>query len=255
MSKVLVTGGGGFIGTNLIFSLVQSGFIVTLYDNYSTPHSNYIHGSIQGLQNIRIIVDDLLDFTAIESAVEGQDYIVHLAAQKSIDDSIKDPVNSTKQNVLGMVNMLYAAKKYNVKRVIFASTAAVYGYNDHFPLSESEVLDPRSPYALEKIVGEQYLKLFYNLYGLQSVSLRIFNVYGPYQYSEKPHCGGVTIVMHQLNKDQRSIIFEDGSMTRDMIYVGDVVSAIIKVIESEREFKGDIYNVCTGKKNINDRNA
>jgi len=139
-------------------------------------------------------------------------------------------------------------EKISQKKFIFASTAAVYGYNDHFPLKEHEKPDPRSPYALEKIVGEQYLQLFYNLYGLQSVSLRFFNVYGPRQYSKDPHCGGVTIVMKELLKDKQSTILGDGLQSRDMIYVGDVVDSVISAITTKKKLTGGIYNICTGSR-------
>jgi len=113
-------------------------------------------------------------------------------------------------------------------------------------LKETEKPDPQSPYALEKVVGEHYLDLFYKLYGLQSVSLRFFNVYGPRQYSKSPHCGGVTIVMNELLKDKHSTLLGDGLQTRDMIYVGDVVSGIISAITTENKLTGGIYNICTG---------
>jgi len=239
--NVLITGGAGFIGTNLVQSLVSEGHHVTVFDNFS--HCKIIP---KERENVKIFNGDMLDEEALKKATENQDYIVHLAAQKSVDQSIREPVISTKQNVLGLVTLLHSAVKNKVKRVFFASTAAVYGYNDHFPLKESETLDPQSPYSLEKIVGEQYLSLFYKLYGLDGASMRFFNVYGPMQYSSAPHCGGVTIVMNEFLKVKQSNMLGDGTQTRDMIYVGDVVDAIMRAMKAKGPLKGDVYNVCTG---------
>jgi len=241
--NVLVTGGAGFIGSNLVERLVNEGYNVTVVDNFSYCRT----GQLEKVKNkISILNFDVQDGDKVVAATEGKDYIVHLAAQKSVDKSIQFPVDSGKQNILSLINLLEGARKNKVKRVIFVSSAAVYGYNDNFPLKESETVDPRSPYALEKVVGEQYLKLYYKLYNLDSISLRLFNVYGPSQYSSGTHCGGVTIVMNELMKTKIGNILGNGLQTRDMIYVGDVVSAIHCSIKAETQLGGDIVNICTG---------
>jgi len=246
---VLVTGGAGFIGSNLVETLLAKGYNVTVYDNFSAKL-----GQLKAVQEkIRIINADMLDEDALTKATLGQDYVVHLAALKSVDESLANPVASAKGNILGFVNLLNGVlkdkEKISQKKVIFASTAAVYGYNSNFPLKETEKPEPQSPYALEKVVGEQYLELFYNLFGLQSASMRFFNVYGPRQFSKSPHCGGVTIVMNEfLKNNKKSTLLGDGSQTRDMIYVGDVVDAIMAAIMTKNKLTGGIYNICTGKR-------
>jgi len=241
--KVLVTGGAGFIGCNLVTELVRQGHIVRVLDNYSCTKPDK-----DGLptRNVELIRASLLDPGAMEKASEGQDFIFHLAAHKYVDISIKDPVGSARENLVGMVNLLHCAVKNKVKKVFFASSAAIYGNNPTMPLKETESPDPQSPYALEKIVGEQYLKLFYNLYGLDSAAMRFFNVYGPKQYSANPHCGGVTIVFDQLKKHNYSDILGDGSQTRDMIYVGDIVNALIMAMHHDKPLRGEMFNLCSG---------
>jgi len=218
---------------------------VTVLDNFSAKL-----GQLKAIEDkITIINASMLDEQAVLKATEGQDIVVHLAALKSVDESLANPVASAKGNILGIVNLLSGIikdkEKIPQKKFIFASTAAVYGYNSNFPLKETEKPDPQSPYALEKVVGEHYLELFYKLYGLQSVSLRFFNVYGPRQFSKDPHCGGVTIVMKELLKNKQSTLLGDGLQTRDMIYVGDVVDSMIAAITTKNKLTGGIYNVCT----------
>ncbi|KAL6077054.1 UDP-glucose 4-epimerase [Balamuthia mandrillaris] len=246
--KVLVTGGVGFIGSNLVDALLEAGHTVTIFDNLSllpTEEERQQRIKAEEERGVRVVRANLLDEGRIDEAAQGQDVVFHLAAQKYVDESLKDPINSTKQNVVGLVTLLHSAVRHKVKKVFLASSAAVYGYNDNFPLKESETPDPRSPYALEKVVGEQYLKLFYNLHALDSASLRFFNVYGPNQYSKQTHCGGVTIVMHQLKEHGVAEILGDGSQTRDMVYVGDVVAAMMQAMLHPHPLRGEIFNVCT----------
>jgi len=138
------------------------------------------------------------------------------------------------------------AVKNKAKRVFLASSAAVYGFNSSFPLSEKEKPEPQSPYALEKVIGENYLALFYNLYGLDSAALRFFNVYGPRQYSSSTHCGGVTIVMNEIKNKNCINMLGDGTQTRDLIYVGDIIEAMLCGITAVGPLKGATYNICRG---------
>jgi len=243
MSSVLVTGGAGFIGSLLVERLVREGHSVTVLDNFSHCRE----GQLDAVKDkVSLVKLDLSEEADVIQLCKGKDYIFHLAAQKSVDKSIESPTFSARENVLGLVNILQGAKVFKVKRVIAASTAAVYGYNDSFPLKETEVPDPQSPYALEKVVGEQYMALFYKLYGVDSASLRFFNVYGPRQYSSAPHCGGVTIVMDELEKNRVSSVLGDGTQTRDMIFVGDVVESMVQAMNAVGPLKGDVYNISTG---------
>jgi len=247
--NVLVTGGAGFIGSTLVETLLVRGHKVTVLDNYSHCKEDYL---APFKDKITLIQGNSQDDRIVSQATKGQDVIIHLAAQKSVDRSIADPVGSAAQNLMSIVSLLFHAKTNKVQRVLLASSAAIYGYNSHFPLKESETVDPRSPYALEKIVSEQYLSLFYKLYGVDSAALRFFNVYGPRQYSSAPHCGGITIVMDEITthlkkgEEPQSTMLGDGKATRDMIYVGDVVDAFVCALESTAPLKGEEYNVCTG---------
>lgn len=250
MSKnVLVTGGAGFIGSLLVEALLARGHKVTVLDNYTHCKEDYL-APIK--DKITLIIGNTQEEPVVALATKGQDVIIHLAAQKSVDKSITDPVGSASQNLMSIVALLTHARINNVKRLLLASSAAVYGYNSDFPLNENAKVDPRSPYALEKIVSEQYLSLFYNLFGVDSAALRLFNVYGPRQYSSAPHCGGITIVMDEITshlskgEEPQSTMLGDGKQTRDMVYVGDVVDAFICAMESTSPLKGEIYNVCTG---------
>jgi len=241
--SVLVTGGAGFIGSHLIEALVLAGYRVTVFDNFSHCRPGQLDHL---LEKISVFEGDMLDESAVAKATKDQNYIFHLAAQKSIDQSIRDPVGSAKQNIIGFVNLLHHAVQNKVQRVFFASSASIYGFNSDFPLKESAKLDPQSPYALEKVMGEQYLSLFYKLYGLDSAAFRLFNVYGPRQYSSSTHCGGVTIVMNEILHKNCINMLGDGKQTRDLIYVGDVVSAMIQGMTAEQPLKGDAYNICRG---------
>jgi UDP-glucose 4-epimerase len=245
--KIVVTGGFGFIGTNLVLTLLNREHRVVVIDNFSSPQSianvEYVKSKYPAIEYYDA---DVLD-DRIADIFEDTDVFVHLAAQKSVDQSIVDPVGSMNMNIGSVVKLLNIAKTYKVKRFVFASSAAIYGNLSDFPLDESVGVDPRSPYALEKVVGEEYMKLFHNLYGLDTVSLRLFNVYGPFQYSQKPHCGAVTLVMKQFEEKGCSVLLGDGIQTRDMIYVQDVVDAFVLAVESKTNFGGKAYNICTGQ--------
>lgn len=244
MSKVLVTGGTGFVGSHLSEKLVALGHEVTIIDNVE-------FGSMENIRSIsdkiNLIKGNITDANLLEGAIKENEYIFHLAANNSVNKSLEKPSWSAEQNIMSTVRLLEIAVKHKVKRVIFSSSCAVYGYAKHLPLKETMPVAPASPYALEKVTGENYMKLFSNLYDIDAVSLRYFNIFGPRQNASAPHVGGVTIVINQVHDRGRSQLLGDGKQTRDMIYVENIVNANILAMEKERKLGGAAFNICTGK--------
>ena len=243
MSKALVTGGAGFIGSNLAEKLVGLGHEVTVVDVLST-------GDMKNLESvnsqIKFIKGDLLDPSVVAEAVAGNEFVFHLAANSSVNKSLENPVWSCQQNVLTTVGLLKAAADAGVKRFVFSSSTSVYGYAKDLPVTESHALQPASPYAQDKVNCENYIRLFTTLYDLDGVCLRYFNVYGPRQNADDPHPGGVTIVINQIREGGSSQVLGDGRQTRDMIYVGDIVDANIAAMNATNRVNGAAFNICTG---------
>ena len=180
MSKVLVTGGAGFIGSNLTEALLQEGHFVRVLDDFSTgKRENLIFD--KAYPSLEIIEGDIRDFSTCQKAVKGMEYVFHQAALPSVQRSVEDPETSNAVNGGGTLNILLAAREEGVKRVIYASSSSVYGDTPTLPKHEEMPSDPLSPYALQKYIGEQYCRLFYQLYGLETISLRYFNIFGPKQ--------------------------------------------------------------------------
>jgi UDP-glucose 4-epimerase len=244
MAKVLVTGGMGFIGSHLTEKLVELGHKVTIIDNIS-------HGNQENIESVAkeviLLEGDMLDSEVLEKAVQGKEYVFHTAANTNINKSINMPAWSAEQNIIATVKLLETAVKHNVKRVMFSSSASVYGDVKTLPVKEETPLSPMSAYALEKVTGENYMRLFAKLYDIDTVSLRYFNVFGPRQNPDLPHPGGVTIVINQIRKTGSSQLQGDGKQTRDMIYVGNIVNANILAMKKQSDAKGAAYNICTGK--------
>ena len=244
MAKVLVVGGVGFIGSHLTEKLVAEGHAVTILDNFSRGTKENIAAVIK---DVNLMEGDMLDEGVLAKAVKEKEYIFHLAANTSVNASLEKPAWSAVQNIIATVKLLEAAVKYKVKRVIFSSSAAVYGYCNDLPIKESAPRVPASPYALEKVTGENYMRLFASLHDLDTVALCYFNVYGPRQTADLPHPGGVTIVIDQIRAQGASQLMGDGKQTRDMIYVGDVVHANLLAMSRDKRLAGGAYNISTGK--------
>lgn len=244
MPEVLVTGAAGFIGSHLTEKLVSSGHDVTILDNLS-------HGTLKNIEpvldKINVIEGDISDSRVLEKSIKGKEYIFHVAASASVNKSIEMPSWSAEQNIMTTVKLMELALRNKVKRVIFSSSASVYGYCKDLPVKESSPLEPASPYALEKVTGENYMRLFSGLYDVDAVVLRYFNVFGPRQSADQVHPGGVTIVIRQIRETGKSQLLGDGKQTRDMIYVENVVNANILAMEKSSRLNGAAYNVCTGK--------
>lgn len=244
MSKVLVTGGAGFIGSHLVEKLVELGHDVTVIDALSTGNTKNLEPV---MEKINLVEGDILDLSLLEKAMDKSEYIFHLAANSSVNRSLEDPYWSAERNIMATVGLLEIAAKNKARRMILSSSAAVYGDCKKLPVKESYPLEPASPYALEKATGENYMKLFSRLYGIDTVSLRYFNVFGPRQSADLPHPGGVTIVINQIRESDSSQVLGEGEQTRDMIYVENIVNANIIAMEKKSPLKGAVYNICTGK--------
>ena len=241
MQKAIVTGGAGFIGSNLVDQLIDMGVQVTIIDDFSTGKLENVNPEAYcwKVDITKVSVDELTDF------MEGVDTIFHLASMARVQPSIEYPIPYHNTNVTGTHNLLVAASNSGVKKFIFSSSSSVYG-NASVPTSESHKLNPMSPYALHKLIGEQYCKLFSELYDIDTVCLRYFNVYGNRMSLDGAYRLAIPIFATQIKEGKSCTINNDGEQRRDYTFVGDVINANIAVATSTRQFKGEVYNVGNG---------
>ena len=241
--KALVTGGAGFIGSHLVDALRSAGCQVTVLDNLSS-------GNLLNLESVKTEIsfyrNDIKNLDALEQAAAGCDVIFHLAAVVAVQQTIDDPLESTLVNDIGTLNVLEAARKMKVARVVLASSCAVYGNDPHLPKDESMTPMPASPYAIHKLSAEHYFRVYSELFGIQTACLRFFNVFGPRQDPSSPYSGVISIFMNRAAARQAPSIFGDGNQTRDFIYVQDVVNALLLAASTDREPGGDVYNIGNG---------
>ena len=247
MAIYLVTGGAGFIGSHVCEELVSRGEQVRVVDDLTTGRrENLAH-----LDDVALIIGDLTDPEVADRAATGVDYVVHLAAIPSVPGSIKDPLGSNHANVTGTLSLLVAARSQGVRRVVFASSSSVYGDTAHLPKREDMPPDPLSPYALQKLTGERYLKLFYDLHGLETVSVRYFNVFGPRQHPASSYSGVISLFARCLVEDRPPTIYGDGEQTRDFTYVRNVVDGTLRACVVPNAV-GQVINVsCGGRLSLN----
>ena len=241
MKKAIVTGGAGFIGSNLVDKLIDMGVQVTIIDNFSTGKVENINPAAYVWKQDLATVDinDLTEF------MKGVDVIFHLAALARVQPSIEQPIPYHNANVTSTHNLLAAAKEAEVKKVVFSSSSSVYG-NAKVPTSEEHSLNPMSPYALHKLIGEQYMKLYSDLYNIDTVCLRYFNVYGDRMSLDGAYRLAIPIFASQIKEGKPCTITNDGKQRRDFTHVDDVVSANILTAISEKKFNGEIYNIGNG---------
>ena len=244
MSKALVTGGAGFIGSHLVDKLMEKGFEVVVLDNFSTGNLENLRSHL-GKENFCIIRGDVRNKADVKKAAKDVDYIFHLAAIISVELSIKNPSLVNEVNVYGTLNILEESLKLNLKRFVYLSSCAVYGNPVYLPIDEEHPTKPLSPYGVSKLTAEHYCRIFYEIYGVQTVCLRLFNVYGPRQ-SSGPYSGVITKFVGCLKRRKPLVIFGDGEQTRDFIYVDDVIDAILSASESKK-CSGEIINIGSGK--------
>jgi nucleoside-diphosphate-sugar epimerase len=241
--NVLVTGGAGFIGSHLVPRLLEKGYSVTVLDNLSTGKLENLNGVLDH-PKFMFQRGDIIDKTIPKEAFDGIDSIIHLAALTDISASVADSRQNHEVNVDGTFNMLHAAFKHNVTKFVFASSTAVYGDVKTLPVQENSVLHPISPYAASKVAGEAYCSAFASCFGLETIVLRFFNIYG-LRSENSPYSGVITKFLRKILNGEVLTIDGDGEQTRDFIHVNDIVKAVILALEQEG-LKGEVFNVCTG---------
>ncbi|NUN16335.1 MAG: SDR family oxidoreductase [Myxococcales bacterium] len=244
MNTYLVTGGAGFIGSNIVRELVRKGHNVRIFDDFSTGRIENLHGLIDSIQIVRGSIRNLDE---ISNAMTGVDYVLHQAAQASVVRSLEDPLGCHATNGTGTLNVFYAARQAGVKRVVYASSSSVYGNTEVLPKVESMPADPISPYAAAKYCGELYGAIFSNAYDLPVVSLRYFNVFGPRQDPASHYAAVIPKFIVAMLKGDRPTILGDGSQTRDFCHVSNVVHANLLACEAQNA-AGKVFNIACGER-------
>jgi len=246
MANVLVTGGAGFIGSNLTEELLKRGHLVRVLDDFSTgKRENLIFN--KGYPSLEIVEGDIRDLSTCQKAVQGMEYVFHQGALPSVQRSVEDPETSNAVNVGGTLNILLAAREKGVKRVMYASSSSIYGDTPTLPKHEEMPPNPLSPYALQKHVGEHYCRLFYQLYGLETISLRYFNIFGPKQDPNSLYSAVIPKFIDALLQGRAPIIFGDGEQSRDFTYIENVVQANLLAMSAEH-LHGEAINIACGKR-------
>jgi UDP-N-acetylglucosamine/UDP-N-acetyl-alpha-D-glucosaminouronate 4-epimerase len=241
MSQYLVTGGAGFIGSHLATELLARGHRVRVADSLVTgKRTNLDH-----IPEVEFVRGDLADAEFARQAAEGCEYVLHQAAIPSVPRSVQDPITSNRANVDATLNVLVAARDAGARRLVFAASSSAYGNTPTLPKHERMPVNPLSPYALQKVVGEQYLKMFTTLYGLETVSIRYFNVFGPRQDPSSPYSGVISVFATALLENRPPTIYGDGEQTRDFTYVANVVDGVLRACEAPAA-SGEVINVATG---------
>jgi len=243
-NRCVVTGGAGFIGSALVRGLLNAGESrVTVVDNLLTGHRSNLD-EVQDRVDFRQV--DIRDYDALRGAFQSAELVFHLAAIPSVPRSITDPVPSHDCNINGTFNTLLAAKDAGVRRVVYAASSSAYGDTAVLPKVETMSPNPLSPYALQKLVGEYYLSVFWKCYGLETVGLRFFNVFGPRQDPGSPYSGVLSIFMRCILEQTAPTIYGDGEQSRDFTYVEDVVNLLIKASRAGEQSMGRTYNAGNG---------
>ncbi|MEO8636431.1 MAG: SDR family oxidoreductase [Gemmatimonadales bacterium] len=242
MTRYLVTGGAGFIGSNVASALLARGDTVRVLDNFSTG----LRTNLTPLEGAEIVEGDIRSYHIVQEAMEGVDFVLHQAALPSVPRSVRDPITSNDVNVVGTLNVLTAARDAKVKRLVYAGSSSVYGRTPGLPKRESMPPSPISPYAVSKLAGEHYCQSFTELYGFETVILRYFNVFGPRQNPKSEYAAVVPKFIHMVMHGEPPTINGDGSQTRDFTYVENVVQANLLAAVKEG-VAGRVFNIATGQ--------
>src|SRR5437762_8866069 len=243
MAHYLVTGGAGFIGSHLVEELVRRGHRVRVADSLITGKRR----NLDHIAGVEFVEGDLADLQVAQRVVAGVEYVLHQAAIPSVPRSVADPITSNRANVDATLNVLVAARDAGVKRLVYAGSSSAYGDTPTLPKREDMPTNPLSPYALQKLVGEQYGQLFTRLYGLETVSIRYFNVFGPRQDPSSPYSGVISLFISALCDGRQPTIFGDGEHTRDFTYVANVVDGVLRACHAPAA-SGEVINVATGRR-------
>jgi len=238
--EYLVTGGAGFIGSNMVRHLVEQNKKVRVLDDLSTGRIENIKDLLGRLEFIQ---GDLRDTETVSNAVKGIRFIFHFGALPSVARSVEDPLTSNQANICGTLKLLIAARDAGVDRLVFSSSSSVYGNTEKLPKKEDMFPEPLSPYAVQKLSGEYYCRIFYSLYGLKTFSLRYFNVYGPRQDPKSQYSAVIPLFIDALKRGQPPVIHGDGEQTRDFTFVQDVINANLACCTAPEEACGDVFNI------------
>ena len=238
----LVTGGAGFIGSHVVAELLQRGHTVRILDNFSTGRRGNL-AAVDG--DVEVVEGDMRSYERAHNAVKGADLVIHLAALPSVPRSVQDPLTTNEANITGTLNVLLAARDNSARRVVLASSSSIYGANAAMPKREDMMPQPISPYAVSKLAAEQYARAFTSVYGLETVSLRYFNVFGPRQDPTSQYSGVVPRFMRLAIQGGRPVVFGDGEQSRDFTYVANVVDATLSAATAAGA-AGNICNIGCG---------
>jgi UDP-glucose 4-epimerase len=246
MARYLVTGCAGFLGSWISQALAERGDTVRGFDNFETGRKENLAGF---LDRIEFVQGDLRDADAVTRACDGVDYILHQGALPSVPRSVKDPRTSHTANIDGTFNLLEGARAAGVKRVVYAASSSAYGNQPGFPRKETMVPMPIAPYPVQKLAGELYMRSYWQVYGLETVCLRYFNIFGPRQVPDSPYSGVMAKFTLQMLKGEQPTIFGDGEQGRDFTYVGNAVSANLLALKAPAEnVAGRVFNVACGER-------
>jgi nucleoside-diphosphate-sugar epimerase len=253
MSLSLITGGAGFIGSNLVEALLTQGEAVRVLDNFSTgkeENLSFIKGLSLPSPRYTLVREDIRTLSSCQKACEGVDFVLHLAALGSVPRSIDDPLTTNEVNIQGTLNLLIAARDAKVKRFIYASSSSVYGDppkgEEGAPKRESQIPNPQSPYAISKLTGEYYCRVFYKLYHLETISLRYFNVFGQRQDAQSAYAAVIPKFITSLRNRQTPTIYGDGEQSRDFTHIENVVQANLNACHTSGEALGEVINIACG---------
>jgi nucleoside-diphosphate-sugar epimerase len=244
ISRVLVTGGGGFIGSNLVERLVRDGWRVRVLDNFATGHRDNLADVVD---EIELVEGDIQSYERVHNAVRGCELVFHQAALPSVPRSIQDPLTSNASNVIGTLNVLLAARDEGVRRVVFASSSSVYGANPDLPKREEMSALPIAPYAVSKLAAEGYCRAFFNVYGLETVALRYFNVFGPRQDPLSQYAAVIPRFVVSVLNAARPVIYGDGEQSRDFTYIDNAVDANLLASHAP-DVGGEVFNIACGER-------
>jgi nucleoside-diphosphate-sugar epimerase len=243
--QLLVTGGGGFIGSHLVERLVRDGHRVRVIDNFTTGHRRNL---LPVIDDVELVEGDLQSYERAHAAVRGCEIVLHQAAMPSVPRSVQDPLTSNASNVIGTLNVLLAARDSGVRRVVFASSSSVYGSVPDLPKHEALQTLPISPYAVAKLAGEGYCRAFSEVYGLETVALRYFNVFGPRQDPQSQYSAVIPNFITAALRGDAPVIFGDGEQSRDFTFVENVVEANVLAMSADSRVAGRAYNVACGER-------
>jgi nucleoside-diphosphate-sugar epimerase len=241
MANYLVTGGAGFIGSHLCEELVRRGERVRVVDSLITGK----RANLRHLPQVEFMQGDLAEMDIARRAVQGIEYVLHQAAIPSVPRSVEDPLTSNRANIDASLNLLVAARDSGVRRLVYAGSSSAYGNSETLPKVETMPTAPLSPYALQKLVAEQYCQLFTTLYGFETVTIRYFNVFGPRQDPSSPYSGVISLFISGLCEGRRPTIYGDGEQTRDFTYIANVVDGVLRACHAPTA-NGEVINVATG---------